>query len=93
MCLSSLGEREAALWELNEETERIGAVDPDVSHWLASANFMAGRTDTAFEWLKCSVRLGNHNLRWFERDDTLAPWRGDQRFIDLVSDMKRSSVF
>ena len=92
ICLCSLGEREAALRELNEETERVGSVDPDVSYWIASAYFMAGRIDTAFTWLKSSIRLGNHNLRWFEKDPILAPWRVDQRFVDLVSDLKRNSV-
>ena len=92
MCLSTLGDREGALRELSEETERIAEVDPDVSYWLASANLMVGRIDTAFEWLERSIGLGNHNLRWFEKDPFLEPMRRDPRYADLVSDIRETRV-
>ena len=85
MCLSALGEHDAASRELTVETERVAEVDPDVSYWLASAYWMVGRPDAAFKWLECSIRLGNHNVRWFNEDPFLEPMRNDARFEDLVS--------
>jgi adenylate cyclase len=88
ICLSAVGEQEAALGELNEAAERIGAVDPDVSYWLASAHLIAGRNDEAFKWLEQAISLGNHNLRWFEADPILEPIRDDPRYIELVSPLR-----
>jgi eukaryotic-like serine/threonine-protein kinase len=88
MCLSSLGEPEAALRELTPETEGIAEMDPDVSYWVASAYLMAGRTDLAFKWLECSIGLGNHNLPWFERDPIWKPMREDSRFVNLMSPLR-----
>jgi serine/threonine-protein kinase len=93
MCLSALGEYEAARNELDGEAERIAEVDPDVAYWLASANLMTGATDLAFEWLEQSIRLGNHNLRWFEKDPILAPLRRDPRFSDLTSGIRRDRYY
>ncbi|MEO8574728.1 MAG: tetratricopeptide repeat protein [Pyrinomonadaceae bacterium] len=92
MCLSALGEREAALRELSAETEAIAAVDPDISYWLASANLMAGRTETAFKWLRDSIFLGNHNLPWFEADPVWTPLRQDPRFLELLAPLKKLHV-
>lgn len=89
MCLSALGDREAALRELTGEVAAIAAVDPDVSYWLASANLMAGRIDAAFKWLETSVWLGNHNTPWFESDPVWASMRTDARFESLLSTINR----
>ena len=88
MCLSSLGEPEAALRELTPETESIAEMDPDVSYWVASAYLMAGRTDLAFKWLECSIGLGNHNLPWFERDPIWKPMHKDPRFAEVMSPLR-----
>lgn len=90
MCLSAIGDREAALRELTSETEQVAEVDPDVSYWLASANAMAGDMDRAFEWLRVSIKLGNHNMRWFVTDPVIEPMRGDRRFSELVDGLRQS---
>jgi tetratricopeptide (TPR) repeat protein len=92
MCLSALGEREAALNELTVETERVAAVDPDVSYWLASAYLMAGKTDHALEWLKCSIAVGNRNLPWFESNPIWRPIFDDLRFKELMSGLRSGEV-
>ena len=84
MCLSALGEREAALRELTKETEGIGEVDPDVSYWISSAYLMADRTELAFKWLERSISLGNHNIPWFESNPIWKPVREDPRFVELM---------
>lgn len=90
MCLSAIGDRDAARRELTPETEQVAEVDPDVSYWLASANLMIGDIDRAFEWLRISIRLGNHNLRWFEKDPVLEPMRSDRRFPELIAHLRQS---
>ena len=89
MCLSALGDYEAAIQELNPKIEAIAAVDPDVSYWLASANLLAGQTDTAFKWLRTSIWLGNHNLPWFKTDPVWASMRTDARFASAISTISR----
>jgi serine/threonine-protein kinase len=90
MCLSALGDREAAMQVLTPEIEAIAAVDPDVSYWLASANLLAGQTDTAFKWLRTSIWLGNNNLPWFESDPVWASMRTDSRFASAISTISRT---
>ena len=88
MCLSALGEREAALDELTVETERVADVDPDVSYWLASAYLMAGEPDLALKWLRRSIEVGNHNLPWFESNPVWKPMADDRRFKELMSGLR-----
>lgn len=88
MCLSALGEREAALHELAEETMIVGAVEPDVAYWIASAYLMAGETDLAFDWLERSIVLGNQNLPWFERNPVWESMFRDPRFNELMSGLR-----
>ena len=89
MCLSALGKHKAALNELTEGTERIAAVDPDVSYWLASAYLMADKTELALIWLERSINVGNHNLPWFESNPMWKPMHSDPRFKELMSSLKR----
>jgi serine/threonine-protein kinase len=93
MCMSALGEREAALRELTEETKDIGEVDPDVSYWIASAYLMAGKTEPAFTWLERSISLGNHNIPWFESNPIWKPVHADPRFTELMSSIRAARSF
>jgi len=93
MCLSALGEHEAALNELTEGTERIAAVDPDVSYWLASAYLMADKKELALIWLERSIHVGNHNLPWFESNPMWKPMFEDQRFKTLMSGLRSTEFF
>ncbi|NOT46683.1 MAG: protein kinase [Acidobacteria bacterium] len=90
MCLSAVGEKEAALNELTESTERVAAADPNVAYWLASAYLMAGKTDLALKWLEGAIALGNHNLPWFESNPVWKPLFGDQSFNELMSRLRSS---
>ena len=88
MCLSALGERDAALNELTPETERVAEADPDVSYWLASAYLMMEKKDLALKWLERSIAVGNHNRPWFESDPVWRPMSDDPRFKELMSGLR-----
>jgi tetratricopeptide (TPR) repeat protein/TolB-like protein len=90
ICLSALGDFDAARRELTEESEKIAEVDPDVAYWVATAHLMAGRKDEALKWLEHSIFLGNHNLAAFETDKTWMPMHGDARYDRLLSGLKYS---
>jgi tetratricopeptide (TPR) repeat protein len=90
MCLSSLGQHEAALAELNEVVKRTASVDPDISYAVSSVYVLEGQLDEAFEWLNRSIALGNENTAWFERDPTLELLRSDARFGEIIRRIKTS---
>jgi serine/threonine-protein kinase len=89
MCLSALGEHEAARAELNEDVKRNAAVDPDVAYAVASVYALEGEPDQAFEWLQRSVALGNENKPLFENDPNLIAVRNDPRFAELIRKITR----
>ena len=84
MCLSSLGQHDAALGELNDVVKRTASVDPDIAYAVTSVYGLEGQLDEAFEWLNRSIALGNENTAWFERDPTLASLRDDPKFKQLL---------
>jgi serine/threonine-protein kinase len=88
MCLSSLGQHEAALAQLNDDVKRTAAVDPDISYAVASVYGLEGKRDEGFEWLNRAMALGNENIAWFERDPTLASLREDPRFGELIEQIQ-----
>jgi serine/threonine-protein kinase len=90
ICLSALGDFDAARRELTEESEKIAEVDPDVAYWVATAHLMAGRKDEALKWLEQSIFLGNHNRSAFETDKIWMPMHGDSRYDRLLSGLKYS---
>src|ERR1043166_7358433 len=88
MCLSSLGQHEAALAQLNDDVKRTAAVDPDISYAVASVYGLEGKRDEGFEWLNRAIALGNENIAWFDRDPTLASLREDPRFGELIEQIQ-----
>ena len=84
MCLSALGEHEAARAQLTERVKEIAEADHDVPYWLASAYAMEGMRDEAFEWLERAISLGNENRPWFEINPVWEPLREDPRFRELM---------
>jgi serine/threonine protein kinase/tetratricopeptide (TPR) repeat protein len=89
MCLSALGQHEAARAELTEETKRTASVDPDIAYAVASVYALEGEPDEAFEWLNRSAALGNENRPCFAHDPNLASLRADARFEDLIKRITR----
>jgi eukaryotic-like serine/threonine-protein kinase len=85
MCLSALGEHEAARAQLTERVKEVALVDHDVPYWLGSAYLMEGERDEAFKWLEKAVSLGNENLPWFQSNPVWQPLHDDPRFIELMN--------
>jgi serine/threonine protein kinase/Flp pilus assembly protein TadD len=84
MCLSALGEHEAARAQLTERVKEVALVDHDVPYWLGSAYLMEGERDEAFKWLAKAISLGNENLPWFQSNPVWQPLHDDPRFIELM---------
>jgi eukaryotic-like serine/threonine-protein kinase len=89
MCLSALGDHDAAHAELNEDVKRNADVDPDIAYAVASVYALEGERDEAFEWLQRSIALGNENKPLFEHDPNLASARSDPRFGELIKRITR----
>jgi len=89
ICLSKLGDHEAARAELNESVRRTASVDPDIAYAVASVYALEGNGEEAFDWLHRSVALGNENKFLFEHDPNLTGLRNDQRWADLMGRMAR----
>jgi serine/threonine-protein kinase len=84
MCLSALGEHEAARAQLTERVKEVAATDHDIPYWLASAYAMEGERDEAFEWLERAINLGNENLPWFKSNPVWKPLHDNPRFKELM---------
>lgn len=84
MCLSALGQHEAARAQLTERVKQVALDDHDVPYWLASAYLMEGDRDEAFKWLEKAISLGNENLPWFQSNPVWQPLHDDPRFIEIM---------
>jgi len=84
MCLSAIGEHEAARAQLTERVKELALFDHDVPYWLGSAYLMEGKRDEALKWLDKAISLGNENLPWFQSNPVWQPLHDDPRFIELM---------
>ncbi|HEY0322202.1 MAG TPA: protein kinase [Pyrinomonadaceae bacterium] len=84
MCLSAMGEHEAARAELNEQVLESAAADHDIAYWTASVYALEKEPEEAFKWLERAIELGNENRKWFETDSNWASLRDDPRFKELM---------
>jgi serine/threonine-protein kinase len=89
ICLSRQGNHEAARAELNEDVERTASVDPDIAYSVASVYALEGDRDSAFDWLRRAVALGNENQPVFTHDPNLTALREDARWAGLIGRMMR----
>lgn len=85
MCLSALGEHQAAQAQLTEGVKQVAATDPDVSYWLASAYVMENQREKALKWLERSINLGNENRPWLELNPIWKPLHDDLQFKELLN--------
>jgi serine/threonine-protein kinase len=73
----------------DNEVIDVACADFDISYWLASLYALEGDLNEALVWLDQSVRLGNENFLWFERDPNWARVREEQSYKDLIARLKR----
>ena len=91
ICLSKLGDHEAARAELNDGVRRTASVDPDIAYAVASVYALEDNRESAFEWLYRSVALGNENKFLFEHDPNLTTVRNDPKWADLMGRIRSTS--
>jgi tetratricopeptide (TPR) repeat protein len=84
MCLSKLGQHEAALGELSERVLEIADADHDIAYWTGSVYALEGEREEALSWLERAIDLGNENRAWFESDPNWESLRNDERFQELL---------
>ena len=90
MCLSAVGEHEAARAQLTDRVKEVALMDHDIPYWLASAYAMEGERDEAFNWLEKAIGLGNENLPWFESNPAWKPLHDDPRFKKIMSQVEKA---
>lgn len=84
MCLSKLGDHDAARKELSERVLEVADADHDIAYWTASVYALEGEREEAFRWLERAIDLGNENRSWFETDPNWETLRDDERFQELM---------
>lgn len=84
MCLSALGEHEAARAQLTDRVKEVALADHDVPYWLGSAYLMEGEPDEALKWLEKAISLGNENLPWFRSNPVWQLLHDDPRFTEIM---------
>ena len=63
-------------------------IDGDLSEWIGAVYALLGDKEPALAWLRQSVRVGNHNFPWFQRDKNWDKLRGDPDFQRLMSEVE-----
>ena len=63
-------------------------VDGDLAEWIGAVYALLGEKEAALAWLRRSVRVGNHNFPWFQRDKNWDKLRGDPDFQRLMSEVE-----
>ncbi len=87
-CYLARGERERAFELIDDRVLEIARADQDVAYRLATAYALAGMNHQALEWLECSISMGNENYPWISGSPNWEALRDDQRFKDILEDLK-----
>lgn len=84
MCLSKMGQHDAALAELSDRVIEIADADHDIAYWTGSVYALEGDKEKALKWLERAIELGNENREWFESDPNWESLHEDERFKELM---------
>jgi len=84
---SAQGAWEKANQELGRATRFVG-VQGDYFYWRTQICALQGKLDQALGYFQKSVQIGNENVPWFERDQTIDALRSDSRFAELINDLR-----
>jgi eukaryotic-like serine/threonine-protein kinase len=90
MFLSAQGKHDEALSQLTEHVKRNGEVDADIAYSIGSVYALEGIATEAFSWLERSIALGNENRPCFESDPNWNSLRGDPRFVELMTKVRKA---
>jgi serine/threonine-protein kinase len=87
-CYLARGERDRAFAMIDDRVLEIARADQDVAFRLATAYALAGMNHDAIEWLERSISMGNENYPWIAGSPNWEALRDDQRFKDILEDLK-----
>jgi len=87
-CYLARGERDRAFELIDDRVMESARADQDVAFRLATAYALAGMNNEAIEWLECSISMGNENYPWVSGSPNWELVRDDQRFKDILEDLK-----
>jgi len=87
-CYLARGERDRAFAMIDDRVLEIARADQDVAYRLATAYALAGLKEEAIEWLELSISMGNENYPWIAGSPNWEAVRDDQRFKDILEDLK-----
>ena len=87
-CYLARGERDRAFELIDDRVFEIARADQDVAYRLATAYALAGMSHEALEWLECSISMGNENYPWISGSPNWEALRDDQRFKEILEDLK-----
>ncbi len=90
MFLSGQGKHVEALAQITPWVIRNAEVDPDIAYSVASVYALEGMRESAFDWLTKAIALGNGNLLCFENDPNWTALRDDERFRELMAQVRAS---
>jgi tetratricopeptide (TPR) repeat protein len=71
---------------LNVAPEKV--VDGDVAYWLAGTYALLGERDISIRLLRQTIKLGNHNYPYFERDRNFEKLHADPEYQRIMADVK-----
>lgn len=63
-------------------------VDGDVAEWMGAVYALLGEKQAALAWLRRTVKLGNHNYPWFQRDKNWDKLRDDPEFQRIMGEVE-----
>ncbi len=90
--LSAQGKHDEARAQLSPAVMRTAEVDPDIAYSVASVYAVEGLREEAYEWLTRAIALGNANQLCFESDPNWAALRDEDRFQQLMAQVRASHV-
>jgi serine/threonine protein kinase/tetratricopeptide (TPR) repeat protein len=84
---AALGQSDKAREEFGKVNRLVGP-QGDYFYWRGQIHAMLGENALAIEQLLRSIRIGNENYIWYERDQTFDGLRSDPSFVQLMSDLR-----
>ncbi len=64
-------------------------IDGDAAYWAGGIHALLGDRQTALDWLKRTVALGNVNYPWFERDKNYDTLRADPEYQTIMAGVRQ----
>jgi tetratricopeptide (TPR) repeat protein len=64
-------------------------IDGDGAYWIGGIHALLGDRQSALDWLKRAVALGDVNYPWFERDKNYDSLRSDPEYQSIMAGVRQ----